>query len=97
MAEEVGIKIEEFNTNVESLRSAVSSINSTIKTNREFEVTNIDPFKKDLKTAIDAIELLEKYKQMMNADINALENVGVEMKENDENLAKASGPQPIRA
>jgi type VII secretion effector (TIGR04197 family) len=97
MAEEVGIKISEFNSNISKLRSAVSSINSSIKTTREFEKTNIEPFTNDLETMIEAIELLEKYKQMLNTDINALDNVGKEMIENDQQLARVSGPQPMRA
>ncbi|MBP1971412.1 hypothetical protein J2Z83_003551 [Virgibacillus natechei] len=34
---------------------------------------------------------------MIDSDIQALENVGKEMVENDEQLAKVSGPQPMRA
>ncbi|MFD0951673.1 YwqI/YxiC family protein [Virgibacillus natechei] len=97
MAEEVGIKISEFNSNISNLRSAVSSINSSIKLTREFEKTDLKPFMDDLETTIEAIKLLERYKQMIDSDIQALENVGKEMVENDEQLAKVSGPQPMRA
>ncbi|WP_373895114.1 TIGR04197 family type VII secretion effector [Virgibacillus sp. CBA3643] len=97
MAGEVGIKISEFNSNISNLRSAVSSINSSIKLTRELEETNLEPFTKDLETTIEAIKLLERYKQMMDSDIQALDNVGKEMVENDEQLAKVSGPQPVRA
>ena len=96
MAEEVSINITEFNSNINSLRSAVSSINSSIKTTRELEKTNITPFTKDLETTIEAIELLERYKQMLDTDINALDNVGKEMVENDEQLARVSGPQLMK-
>lgn len=87
MSGEVGIKIGEFNSNLSNLRSAVSSIESSIKTDSEFEKTNIEPFTEDLESTIDAIELLERYKQMLNTDINALENVGNEMVENDNELS----------
>ncbi|WP_449354439.1 TIGR04197 family type VII secretion effector [Virgibacillus natechei] len=97
MAEEVGIKISEFNSNISNLRSAVSSINSSIKLTREFEKTDLKPFMDDLETTIEAIKLLERYKQMVDSDIQALDNVGKEMVENDEELAKVSGPQPMRA
>ncbi|WP_373895119.1 TIGR04197 family type VII secretion effector [Virgibacillus sp. CBA3643] len=97
MAEEVGIKISEFNSNISNLRSAVSSINSSIKLTREFEKTDLKPFMNDLETTLESIKLLERYKQMMDSDINALDNVGKEMVENDEQLAKVSGPQPMRA
>ncbi|MBT2215299.1 TIGR04197 family type VII secretion effector [Virgibacillus dakarensis] len=97
MAEEVGIKISEFNSNISKLRSACSSIKSSIKISREFEKTNLKPFMDDLETTIDAIKLLERYKQMLDSDIDALDNVGKEMAENDEQLAKVSGPQMMRA
>lgn len=97
MAEEVGIKINEFDSNISALRTAVSSINSSMKTTREFEKTDLKPFMKDLETTIDAIKLLERYKQMLDSDVNTLDNVGKEMVENDEHLAKVSGPQPMRA
>lgn len=92
MSGEVGIKIDEFNTNISNLRTAVSSIESSIKTNREFEKTNIEPFTEDLETTIHTIETLEKYKQMLNTDTNALGNVGYEMVGNDEEIAKACLP-----
>lgn len=92
MAGEVSIKIDEFQTNIANLRSAVSSIESSIKTDEEFEKTNIEPFTKDLETTIDAINLLDRYKQMLNTDIDALENVGDEMVENDEEIANACEP-----
>ncbi|GIO23674.1 TIGR04197 family type VII secretion effector [Oceanobacillus sp. J11TS1] len=93
MAEEVSINLTEFTSNINSLRSAVSSISSSMKISRELEKTNIEPFTKDLETAIEAIKLLERYKQMLDTDINALDNVGKEMVENDEQLARVSGPQ----
>lgn len=93
MAEEVSIKISEFNANINSLQSAVSSIDSSMKISRELEETNIAPFTKDLEKAIEAIKLLERYKQMLDADVLALDNVGKEMVENDEQLARVSGPQ----
>lgn len=96
MAEEVSIKITEFSSNINSLQSAVSSINSSIKITRELEKTNIKPFTKDLETTIEAIKLLERYKQMLDIDINALDNVGKEMVENDEQLARVSGPQLMK-
>src|SRR5699024_12809575 len=97
MAEEVSIKISEFNSNISKLRSACSSINSSIKITREFEKTDLKPFMDDRETTIDAIKLLERYKQMLNTDINALNNVGDEMVENDEQLARGCGPQRMRS
>lgn len=91
MAEEVSINIGEFNMNISNLRSAVSSIDSSIKTTREFEETNINPFTGDLETMINAIKLLERYKQMLNADSDALDSVGKEMDENDKELAQKTG------
>ncbi|MFD1361466.1 TIGR04197 family type VII secretion effector [Lentibacillus salinarum] len=100
MAEEVGINMGEFRSNIATLRSSASSIESGIKTNRTFDKTTIKPFTKDLENVIKAIELLQKYQTLLDSDIDTLEQTGEKMKENDERLAQANpgimGPQPIR-
>lgn len=101
MAEEVGINIGVFQSNISKLGSSVVSIESSIKTNYTFDKTNIKPFMDDLENTIEAIQLLQKYKTLLDSDIDTLENVGDKMKENDERLAALTtdhvfGPQPIR-
>jgi len=101
MAEEVGINIGVFQSNTSKLRSSVSGIEGSIKTNYTFDKTNIKPFMDDLENTIEAIQLLRKYKTLLDSDIGTLENVGEKMKENDERLASittghVTGPQPIR-
>lgn len=96
MSTEVGIKKSEFDSNVSSLQDAVSEIDSSAKGNLEFEKTNIKPFTKDLKTTVEAIELLENYKQMIINDITTLKTVGETMVETDEEIANSTHAQPIR-
>lgn len=95
MQSEVKINVPEFESIVDNLQSAVSSLESSVKSNYEFDKTNIEPFTDDLHTAVEAIKLFEKYREMFLSDIKTLENVGKEMEENDERLASANGPQPV--
>ncbi|MTW86061.1 TIGR04197 family type VII secretion effector [Virgibacillus dakarensis] len=102
MAEVVGINIGEFQSNIEKLRSSLSGLESSIKTSRTFDKTNIAPFTDDLENTIKAVKLLEEYKTLLDTDITTLEDTGEQMRENDENLANynnpdpESGPQPLR-
>ncbi|MEC5425189.1 TIGR04197 family type VII secretion effector [Virgibacillus sp. C22-A2] len=101
MIEEVGINLGEFQSNISRLRSSASGIESSIKTNRTFNKTNIEPFTNDLEHIIRAIELIRKYQTLLNSDIDTLEQTGEKMKENDERIAAISnidvtGPQPLR-
>ncbi|MFD1067897.1 TIGR04197 family type VII secretion effector [Oceanobacillus locisalsi] len=91
MAEEVSINKDKFELNISNLRKAVFNINSRIAAGREFEATNLEPFLDDLETTIDAIKLLERYKQMLDADIKILDSVGEKMVENDEQIAQSTG------
>ncbi|GAB3799652.1 TIGR04197 family type VII secretion effector [Virgibacillus kimchii] len=98
---EVGINHGEFRSNVENLRNSVTALDSKIKTNRTFEKTNISPFTNDLENIIRAVELINKYKTLLNDDISILEDVGEQMKQNDEELASrnhhvSNGFQPLR-
>ncbi|HLR54323.1 MAG TPA: TIGR04197 family type VII secretion effector [Pseudogracilibacillus sp.] len=86
MAGKVSLNLKDFDANTEKLKSAVSNINSSFKLDYSLE-TNIKPFTKDLETTIDAIKLLEQYKQMLNADAWALDFVGQEMVQQDQDLS----------
>lgn len=99
---EVGINIDIFRSNVDNLRNSVTDLESKIKTNRTFEKTNITPFINDLENIIKSVELINKYKLMLDQDISILKDVGEQMKENDEELASRNshiiyGPKTIRA
>ncbi|WP_164216040.1 TIGR04197 family type VII secretion effector [Virgibacillus sp. YIM 98842] len=98
---EVGINFDVFRSNVDNLRSSASNLESSIKTSRTFDKTNISPFIDDLENIIQAAELIDKYKTLLNEDINTLEHVGEQMRQNDEELANRNnyvshGPQPLR-
>lgn len=86
MAGKISLNIKDFNANTEKLKSAVSNINSSIKLDYSLE-TNIKPFTKDLETTIDAIKLLEQYKQLLNNDAWALDFVGQEIVRQDQTLS----------
>lgn len=98
---EVGINSDVFRSNVDNLRNSLTDLESKIKTNRTFEKTNITPFTNDLENIIKAVELINKYKIMLDQDISTLKDVGEQMKQNDEELARrnnhvSNGPQAIR-
>ncbi|MCR1836240.1 TIGR04197 family type VII secretion effector [Oceanobacillus caeni] len=100
MAGLVSIHMEQFQSVISELRTSGSSISSSMKTSRTLEKTNIEPFTKELELTVEAIELLEKYKALLDSDITILEDTGATMQENDERLgqvnANVTGPQPIR-
>ncbi|WP_449354457.1 TIGR04197 family type VII secretion effector [Virgibacillus natechei] len=98
---QVGINISVFRSNITKLRSSLSSLESGIKPNKTLDKTNITPYMDDLENVIKAVELLEKYKTLLDTDIGTLKEVGETMRENDEHLSRqtgniATGPQPLR-
>lgn len=99
---EVGINLSEFQSTISGLRSSASSIESSIKTNRTFNKTNIKPFIQDLEHVIKAAELLTKYQALLSSDIDVLEQTGEQIREKDEELATMSnmditGPQRLHS
>ncbi|MDE5415226.1 TIGR04197 family type VII secretion effector [Alkalihalobacterium chitinilyticum] len=99
MSKEVSINISVFRSSVSKLKTSVARIEAKRPTNA-FRNTNIEPFTKDLENAIEAIELLERYKGILEADVTILEQTGEQMREKDQELASVyhpnSGPQLIR-
>ncbi|MBT2598933.1 MULTISPECIES: TIGR04197 family type VII secretion effector [unclassified Oceanobacillus] len=96
---EIGVNIGGFQSTITNLRTSVFSLESSLKTNYTFNKTNIKPFVEDLENTIEAIELLQRYKKLLETDIDTLENVGETMKENDERIARLTndmtGAKPI--
>lgn len=99
MSKEVSINMSVFRSNVSKLKSSVTDIEIKQPTST-LSKTNIEPFTKDLENVIEAIELLERYKKILETDITTLEQTGEKMREKDEELAAVnhpiSGPQPLR-
>lgn len=101
---EVSINIGLFRSNISHLRDSLSGLDSTIKTSRTFDKTNISPFTDDLENIIKATELIGKYKTLLDEDIKTLESVGEQMRERDEEIANSNqsvssnpnGPEAIR-
>lgn len=97
---EVGVKINEAQSIVSTLRSSTSSIQINMSTNRSFTKTNITPFTKDLEKVIRAVELLKQYRTLLISDIDILEQTIEKIRENDERISKTTsmtsdGPRPL--
>lgn len=90
MIDEISINPGEFQLHISALRSAASSIECGIDTDRTFNKTNINPLVKDLEQVIKGIELIKRYQTLLNSDIETLVQTGEEIKENDERLAVLS-------
>ncbi|MGG3965543.1 TIGR04197 family type VII secretion effector [Heyndrickxia faecalis] len=54
-----------------------------------FDHMNINPFKEELKQVTKAMELLRKYKSILEADIQTLKNTGEAIKKLDEQIEKS--------
>lgn len=96
MGNEVSINKSEFNSNISSLQSKISDLNSDISITEEFEKTNIKPFTKDLKKALEAKNLLSSYQELLKKDSEILDETGQAMIENDERLANIASPQEVK-
>lgn len=88
MAEEIKLDYDGFTSLVSTLRSSASGIESSVKTNRTFDDTNINPLIKDLEHIIRTLELLKRYQTSLHKDIDTLEQVGEKIRERDLELAE---------
>ncbi|MFC0015758.1 MULTISPECIES: TIGR04197 family type VII secretion effector [Allobacillus] len=100
MNKEVGIHSDQFQSLTSSLRASVSGIDG-IRTNRSFHQTNSKPFTNDLENIVRAIELIQRYQELMHSDVDVLMKTGEEIKEQDRKLSEINGiamdgPRPIR-
>ncbi|GAE32064.1 TIGR04197 family type VII secretion effector [Halalkalibacter hemicellulosilyticus] len=91
MSKEVSINLPVFQANVSNLKTSVANIESNHLTNA-FSKTNIEPFTKGLENANELMELLERYKSIVEADAATLEKTGEQIREKDAELAPASHP-----
>ncbi|MFA8437470.1 TIGR04197 family type VII secretion effector [Pueribacillus sp. YX66] len=91
MSKEIKLNTELFRSNVKSLRSSLDGLYVSMGRNKSFNMTTINPFKNDLENVMRALELLEKYKALLNADINKLQKTGEEMIEQDERISHYTG------
>lgn len=88
MTQEIKLDYDAFQSLVSTLRTSTSGIESSVKTSRTFEDTNINPLIKDLEHIIRTLELLKKYQTSLHKDIDVLEQVGEKIKERDLELAE---------
>lgn len=103
MSDRISLNIALFKDNVISLRNSVTSIDGQMSTSETFDKTNIKPFIDDLENMIRALELLMQYKELFQADLETLDDVGEKIREQDIRLSQVQrhdirdGYQPIRA
>ncbi|MRX72692.1 TIGR04197 family type VII secretion effector [Bacillus lacus] len=99
MSKEVSINISAFRAKVTKLKTSVGEIDAK-QTTSSFSYTNIEPFTKDLENVIEALSLLERYRGILEADAEILEETGEQMRIKDLELAASyqvrSGPQMVR-
>ncbi|AVD55626.1 TIGR04197 family type VII secretion effector [Heyndrickxia coagulans] len=86
---EIKLNVELFNSNIEQLRAAVSDMETNLIKTTSFDQTNINPFKEELKQVTKVMELLRKYKSILEADIQTLKNTGEAIKKLDEQIEKS--------
>ncbi|WP_062050957.1 TIGR04197 family type VII secretion effector [Bacillus sp. JCM 19034] len=100
MGSQVSINIEVFRANVANLKSSLAGLETNMSVN-SFSQTNISPFTDDVEKFSEALQLLKKYKQLIEVDVDILKETGEAMRENDEQLARqqhvhsTTGPQPL--
>lgn len=88
MSEEIKINIEIFSSYITNLHTVTSNLHSDLSPKGKLESTNIEPFTEDLETIVDAIDLLDRYKQMLDSDIDILEELGEKIDEKDKEIAQ---------
>lgn len=86
---EIKLNVELFDSNIEQLQAAVSDMETNLIKTTSFDQTNINPFKEELKQVTKAMELLRKYKSILEADIQTLKNTGESIKKLDEQIEKS--------
>ncbi len=87
MTQEIKLDYDDFKSLISTLKSSTSGIESSVKTSRAFDKTNINPLTKDLEHIIRTIELLKRYQTSLHTDIDTLEQIGEKIKERDLELA----------
>lgn len=93
MTREVGINIDLFRSNVGKLSDSLSGLQTNNIKTSTFSKTNINPFKQDLENMIKAVELLEKYKLILETDITTLKQTGESIREHDLKIALTFHPE----
>ncbi|MGG3965540.1 TIGR04197 family type VII secretion effector [Heyndrickxia faecalis] len=86
---EIKLNVELFNSNIEQLQAAVSDMETNLIKTTSFDQTNINPFKEELKQVTKAMELLRKYKSILEADIQTLRKTGESIRKLDEQIEKS--------
>lgn len=94
MSDRISINIGLYNENMDNLSNEISSVEGTVKTSETFDKTNITPFTNDLEHTIRAIELLDKYKELLVEDIAVFKKTGEKIREQDEALSQVHHHDP---
>jgi len=86
---EIKLNVDLFNSNIEQLQAAVSDLETSLIKTTSFDHTNINPFKEELKQVTKAMELVRKYKSILEADIQTLRKTGESIRKLDEQIEKS--------
>lgn len=86
---EIKLNVDLFNSNIEQLQAAVSDLETSLIKTTSFDHTNINPFKEKLKQVTKAMELVRKYKSILEADIQTLRKTGESIRKLDEQIEKS--------
>lgn len=87
MSGEIRIEMKVFESTIKQLSSALLQVDIGLKTNETFKQTNIKPLTNDLESLVRSIELLEKYKLLLQNDIELLQTVGQSLHNQDKDIA----------
>lgn len=88
MGKEVAVNISEIRAGVNKLRGSLTGLHTKFNAKQGFKNTNIPPFTADLETVNQSMELLEKYRLLLEEDSEVLSDTAETMRENDEQLAR---------
>jgi|SRR5699024_132278 len=87
MSDEIFLDISEFQSNIGNLKKSVENLTTKTTKCDGYQITNIDPFKKDLEQFIEALALVDKYKSMLTEDVEGFEDVGEGLRNQDDSLS----------
>lgn len=97
MGYDISFNETEFNGKVESFENAIADIESKMSKGETLDKTNLKPFVKDLENLVRTLEILEKYRDMLQQDITGIKNIGEGLKNQDAALSRqdTSGNQAV--
>lgn len=81
MSMKIGINVDVFKSNVNSLKASSSSIDFSVS--NSLEKTDVNPFKEYENSIQDLAALLAKYKSIVTSDAQQISNIGKAIEDAD--------------